>query len=261
MTDFTVPTGGYEVPWRMARVVFVYDSARVPAPPRSMAAMLPWSAARPGRLTHPTVRNFLGATFLKQALYEFAPDKAVLQTPATDADFGPTTAAMWAWYTALRPHLWRSGKIFPESGPAQRALLNDGEIDIMISFNPSEASTDIANGTLQASVRTYVLDGGTIGNCSFNAIPYNAAHVAGAMLLADFLLSPEAQAHDMDPDITGSPTVLALDRLSPADRKLFDDLPHPLASLTDAELGPPLPEPHPSWMTRIATEWERRVTL
>jgi len=32
MTDFTVPTGGYEVPWRMARVVFVYDSARVPAP-------------------------------------------------------------------------------------------------------------------------------------------------------------------------------------------------------------------------------------
>jgi putative thiamine transport system substrate-binding protein len=261
MTDFTVPTGGYEVPWRMARVVFVYDGARVPAPPRTMTAMLPWAAAHSGRLTHPTVRNFLGATFLKQALYEFAADKAVLQTPATDANFGPATVAMWDWYGALRPHLWRAGKIFPESGPAQRALMNDGEIDIMISFNPSEAATDVANGTLQASVRTYVLDGGTIGNCSFNAIPYNAAHTAGAMLLADFLLSPEAQAHDMDPNIAGSPTVLALDKLSPTDRKLFDDLPHPAASLTDAELGRPLPEPHPSWMTRITAEWERRVTL
>jgi putative thiamine transport system substrate-binding protein len=261
MTDFTVPTGGYEVPWRMARIVFVYDSARVPSPPRSMAAMLPWAAAHPGRLTHPTVRNFLGATFLKQALYEFAPDKAVLQTPATDENFAPTTAALWGWYAALRPSLWRSGKIFPDSGPAQRALMNDGEIDIMISFNPSEASTAIANGTLPDTVRSYVLDGGTIGNCSFNAIPYNAAHVAGAMLLADFLLSPEAQAHDMDPRIAGSPTVLALEKLSPADRKKFDDLPRPLASLTDAELGRPLPEPHPSWMTRITAEWERRVTL
>jgi putative thiamine transport system substrate-binding protein len=81
------------------------------------------------------------------------------------------------------------------------------------------------------------------------------------MLLADFLLSPEAQAHDMDPRIAGSPTVLALEKLSPADRKKFDDLPRPLASLTDAELGRPLPEPHPSWMTRITAEWERRVTL
>ncbi len=261
MNDFTVSTGGYEVPWRMARVVFVCDSARVPTPPRSMAAMLPWAAAHPGRLTHPTVRNFLGATYLKQALYEFAPDKAVLQTPATDENFAPTTAAMWDWYAALRPNLWRAGRNFPDSGPAQRALLNDGEIDIMISFNPSEASTAIANGTLPDSVRSYVLDGGTIGNCSFNAIPYNAAHVAGAMVLADFLLSPEAQAHDMDPRIAGSPTVLALDQLSPADRKLFDDLPRPLASLTDAELGRPLPEPHPSWMTRITSEWERRVTL
>lgn len=260
MVDFTVSVDGLEVPWRMARVVFLYDSERVAAPPRSMAAMLDWALAHPGRLTHPTARNFLGATFLKQALFAFAPDAAALQRPVVESAYAPATANLWEWYTALRPLLWRSGRNFPESGQAQRSLMNDGEVDISISFNPAEAATAIAQGTLPPSIRTYVLDGGTIGNCSFNAIPYNASHVEGAMLLADFLLSPEAQAHQMDPRLGGSATVLALDRLTARDRKLFDDLPKSPAILSDAELGRPLPEPHPSWMTRLVADWERRFT-
>ena len=261
MTDFSVPVDGYEVPWRMSQLVFVYDTAKLADPPRSMAALLAWSALNPGRLTHPTVRNFLGATFLKQALLEFVPDPATLQDAASDANFGPTTERLWTWYAALLPTLWRGGRNFPESGPAQRTLMNDGEIDLMVSFNPAEAATDIANRSLPESVRAYVLTGGTIGNCSFNAIPFNAAHVPGALLTADFLLSPEAQARGMDGRMLGSPTVLALEKLSAADRQLFADLPRPLGTLDDAELGRPLLEPHPSWMTRITAEWERRVTL
>jgi putative thiamine transport system substrate-binding protein len=261
MTDFTVPVDGFEAPWRMAQLVFVYDSAKVADPPKSMTAMLAWSAVNQGRLTHPNVRNFLGATFLKQALIEFAPNPDALQEAATDASFGPTTERMWSWYKLLRPTLWRGGRNFPESGPAQRTLMNDGEINLMVSFNPAEAVTAIANRALPESVRAYVLTGGTIGNCSFNAIPFNAGHKEGALLTADFLLSPEAQAHGMDGRTMGSPTVLALDRLAAADRKLFADLPRPVGSLDDADLGKPLLEPHPSWMTRIAAEWERLVTL
>ncbi len=260
VTDFTVPVEGLAAPWRMAQIVYIHDSDTVKAPPRSIPAMLDWARANPGRLAHPTARNFLGATFLKQALYELAPDAAALARPATDANFGPATEPLWAWYEALRPHLWRQGRQFPESGPAQRALMNDGEIDIMISFNPSEASTAIATGQLPPSVRTYVLERGTIGNASFVAIPYNAAHAAAAMVLADFLLSPEAQAHAQDPRVLGNFTVLALETLAAEDRARFEQLPRGPATLTNAELGRPLPEPHPSWMTRIVAEWERRVS-
>lgn len=260
VTDFTVPVEGLASPWRMAQIVYVHDSATVQDPPRSIPAMLAWARANPGRLTHPTVRNFLGATFLKQALYELTPDAAVLATPATDANFGPATAPLWAWYDAIRPHLWRQGRHFPDNGPAQRTLMNDGEIDIMISFNPSEASTAIANGQLPPSVRTTILARGTIGNASFVAIPFNAAHKEGAMVLADFLLSAEAQAHGQDPRVMGNFTVLALDRLPAEERARFERLPRGVATLTNAELGRPLPEPHPSWMTRITAEWERRVS-
>ncbi len=259
VTDFTVPTDGMEAPWRMAQLVFVHDTVRLPQPPRGMAAMRGWAAAHPGRLTHPNAADFMGATFLKQALIELTPDAAVLQRPATDAGYGPATAPLWVWYDALRPNLWHGGRDFPATGPAQSSLFSDGEIDLFASFNPAEAATGIANGTLPETSRAYVLDGGTLGNCSFVAIPFNAGHRDAALLLADFLLSPEAQAHAADPRQLGSPTVLALSRLSPADRALFDGLPHPPGLLTAAELGVPRLEPHPTWMTRLAADWGRRV--
>ena len=260
LVDFTIPHEGYESPWRMAQLVFVYDGKRVGTPPSSVAALLAWAKAHPGRFTHPNVRNFLGSTFLKQALYELAPDPSALQRPATDATFASTTAPMWAWYDALKPTLWRGGAQFPESGPAQRQLMNDGEIDMMVSFNPSEAAVSASAGLLPDSVRTFTFAKGTIGNTSFVAIPYNATAKEGAMVVADFLLAPATQARAQDIRQMGNFTVLDLAKLAPEDRRRFDELPRHPALPTNAELGTTLLEPHPSWMTRIATEWERRYT-
>jgi putative thiamine transport system substrate-binding protein len=256
--DFTVPVEGFAAPWRMAQVVFIFDSARVKTPPRRIADFVAWAKVNPGRLTHPHPRNFLGATFLKQALYALAPDTDVLQRAATEEGFVTASAPLWEWYAALRPHLWRGGKQFPESGPAQRSLMNDGEIDLMISFNPSEAATAIANKLLPDTVRAYALDGGTIGNASFIAIPFNAAHKEGAMVLADFLVSAEAQAQAQDASVLGAFTVLDLAKLPAEERRRFDNLPRSAATLSSEDLGKPLLEPHPSWMTRITAEWERR---
>lgn len=258
--DFTLPVEGMAVPWTLAQVVFMHNTAHMKLPPRSMPAMLDWARANPGRLAHPVPGNFLGATFLKQALYELTPDPAILQQPADDNNFTAATAPLWTWYDALRPHLWRSGRQYPASGPAQRELMNDGEIDISLSFNPNEASGAIADGKLPKEVRTYVLDRGTIGNTSFVAIPFNAANREGAMVVADFLLSPEAQARMQDPRVLGTLSVLDLARLDPDDRKRFEDLPRGVATLSNAELGRPLLEPHPSWMTRVVAEWERRYS-
>lgn len=258
--DFTIPVDGLESPWRRAQVVFVHDSKRVRETPGSMTELLAWSRQNPGRLTHPNVRNFLGSTFLKQALAELTPDPAVLQRAASDESFAAVTAPMWAWYDALRPTLWRQGEQFPENGPAQRQLMNDGEIDVMISFNPAEAAVAINAGQLPGSVRTFVLRNGTIGNTSFVAIPYNAANKEGAMVVANFLLEPATQAHAQDYRQMGNFSVLDLAKLSAGERKAFDDLPKSPALPTNAQLGIALLEPHPSWMTRIAAEWEKRYT-
>jgi putative thiamine transport system substrate-binding protein len=260
VVDFTVPVDGMASPWLMAQVVFVYDLARIkPAGlPRSMAAMLDWARAHPGRLTHPAVSNFLGVTFLKQALVELAPDPGILQQEATDATFGPATERLFAWYDALKPHFWRGGTEFPESGPAMRQLFADGEIDLMISFNPAEAVLSASNGLVPPTARTASLENGTIGNTSFVAIPYNAAHKEGAMVVANFLLEPEAQAKAQDPTVIGLLNVLDLSRLSEQDRNRFDSAERYPGMPSAEELGHPLLEPHPSWATRLTAEWQKR---
>ena len=170
----------------------------------------------------------------------------------------PPSVPLWAWYDQLKPQLWRDGQEFPASGPAQRQLMNDGEIDLFISFNPAEAAVAIRLGTLPETVRVYVLDGGTIGNASFVAIPYDAAHQEGAMVVADFLLSPQAQARAQSPDQMGAFSVLDLAKLEPAERALFEEAVEAPALPSNQELGDPLLEPHPSWMTRIVDVWEQR---
>lgn len=259
IVDFTVPVEGYAAPWRMAQIVYVYDAARLANPPRTIPALRDWVLANPGRTTHPAVRNFLGATFLKQALFELVPEPSVLQR-AAGGDYEATVAPLWRWYDALRPALWRQGRQFPDSGPAQRQLLNDGEIDLMVSFNPAEAAVSIANELLPKTARVYTMAAGTIGNTSFVAIPYNAANWAAAMVASDFLMGAEAQARMSDPRQLGNPSVLDIARLPEDGRRFFAALP-PIAGMpAPAELGRVLPEPHPSWMTRIAADWERRYT-
>ncbi len=259
--DFTVPVEGMESPWRLARFVFNYDSARVNAPPRSMVGFSDWAAANPGRFTHPDPSNFMGATFLKQALIELATDPAALQEPATDdAAFVGQTAPLWAWYDALRPNMWRGGAAFPENQSVQQQLLNDGEVDISMSFDPASTAAAIAQGLLPETARVFVPEGGTIGNVSFVAIPYNAANAEGAQVVANVLLDPEVQARMQNIEVLGSFSVLDSARLDPQARTAFDALPTAPALPTLEELGPTLPEPHASWMTRLTEEWARRYT-
>jgi putative thiamine transport system substrate-binding protein len=65
VVDFTTLVDGLAAPWRMAQLVFIYDSAVTQASelPRSIAGILAWAKKHPGRLTHPNVSNILGATF------------------------------------------------------------------------------------------------------------------------------------------------------------------------------------------------------
>ena len=256
VTDFTEPTQGLESPWAMAQLVFEHDSAKLADPPKSIPALADWAQANPGRFTYPQPPDYLGLTFLKQVLYALLPDPLILQRPAADAD--PALEALWQFLDALHPNLWRQAKAFPPNEAALGQLLADDEVGITFAFNPGRASAEIAAGTLPDTVRTFVLDGGTIGNASFVAIPFNANAAAGAQVVANLLLEPAVQARAQDASVLGFQTVLNMAALSPADRALFQDAPRGPATLSPAELGPTLLEPHASWMTQISDQWARR---
>jgi putative thiamine transport system substrate-binding protein len=259
-TDFTIPVEGLESPWGMAKLVFTHDTAKTaPASmPKSARELLDWAKKNPGRFTYPQPPDFIGSSFLKQVASELVADRSVLRKPVDEASFEAVTAPVFAYLDRLNPLLWRGGKTYPQNYPAMKQLLADGEVDIIFAFNPSEASSAIAAGELPDTVRSFTFPGGTLANTHFVAIPYNAAAKAGALVLADFLLSPEAQAHKQDPKVWGDPTVLAMGKLPAVDKARFDALDLGIATLRPDELGPALDEPHPSWMERLETEWKRR---
>ena len=260
LVDFTIPTDGYESPWGMAQFVFFHDTASVPEPPRSIPALLAWAEANPGRFAYPAPPDFIGSTFLKHVLAELTADPDALQRPVGESDFAAVTGPLWQWLEAIRPHLWREGESYPASGPALHQLLDDGEVDYSMAFNPGEASAAIEAGRLPDTVRTFIFEEGTIGNTHFVAIPFNAAHKAGAMVAANYLLSPPAQAGKQDPTVWGDFTVLDVAGLDADDRALFERLPLGVATLPPEALTPVRPEPHPSWMTEIEAEWLRRFS-
>jgi putative thiamine transport system substrate-binding protein len=245
----------------MAQLVFYHDTARLPDPPRSIEALGAWAAENPGRFSYPQPPDFLGLTFLKQALIATIADPGLLQRPVDETDYDAATAPLWAWLDALTPSLWRGGRAFPATTNRLKQLMADGEVDIGFSFSQAEASAAIANGELPDTVRSYVLEGGTIGNANFVAIPYNARAKAGALVFADFLLSPEAQAVAQDPAVLGNFTVLDMDALTPEDRARFEAIDLGPATLGPELLGPALPEPHPSWMERLARDWTLRYGI
>jgi putative thiamine transport system substrate-binding protein len=259
-SDFTIPVEGLESPWGMAKLVFFHDSAKTdPASlPKSAKELLGWAKKNPGRFSYPQPPDFVGSSFLKQILCELATDRSVLRKPVGEASFEQIAAPLFAYLDELNPLLWRAGKAFPQNYPSMKQLLADGEVDIIFAFNPAEASGAIADGELPDTVRSFTFPGGTLANTHFVAIPYNAAAKAGALVLADFLMSPEAQARKQDPKIWGDPTVLAVSKLAPQDKARFDALDLGIATLKPDELGPALDEPHPSWMERLETEWKRR---
>lgn len=258
LTDFTEPTDGQESPWGMAKMVFFHDTARGLEMPDSFAELVAWTEKNPGRFTYPSPPDFIGSSFLKQALTESVADPSVLLKPVVETEFETVTAPLFANLDRMHKNLWRGGNTFPKNKEAMRQLLADNEVDIAFAFSPAEASNAIANNELPDTVRSFVFSRGTLGNTHFVAIPYNAAAKEGALVFANFLISPEAQLRKQDPAIWGDPTVLDINALSEDDQKAFGGLDLGIATLKPEELGPTLNEPHATWMERLEKEWFKR---
>jgi putative spermidine/putrescine transport system substrate-binding protein len=92
------------------------------------------------------------------------------------------------------------------------------------------------------------------------AIPFNAADTAGAMVVANFLISPEAQLKKADASVWGDFPAIAIDRLDPAWQARFAALPRGPATLPNDVLQQrQLPEPPSEILIRLERGWDEHV--
>ena len=252
LQDFSESVDGMESPWGMAQFTFFGDGAKFLSPPKSMIELAAFAKANPGRVTFPAPPDFHGTTFLKQALVEATADKGIFAKPIDASAFAEVAKPWLAFLDDIRPSLWREGTQYPKSQSEITQMVADGELLIGLSFNPNEPANLVAAGTLPKTTIAWQHAGGTIGNSHFVAIPTNAKAKAGAQVIANFLLSAEAQARKNDLKIWGDPTVLDVTKLSGEDAKQFATLPAPGSVIFS---GPALLEPHASFVALIESTW------
>ncbi len=251
--DFSVPTEGAESPWGSAQLTFIADRRRVPQPITDPQALLALARTQPGQLSYPRPPDFTGTAFLEQLLLSLSPTPQVLKQPPDTKQFASVTAPLWRYLDQLHPLLWRQGKEFPATATRMDRMLADGELMLSLTFNPAHAASLIIRGQLPASVYTFGFSNGMLGNVHFVTIPFNASAKEGAQVLANFLLSPQAQIRKADPRHWGDPSVLD-------NRKLPPELQHEMnARAPRAEMPVPmLSEPNAQWITALEAEWLRR---
>jgi putative thiamine transport system substrate-binding protein len=255
LIDFAEPTDGLESPWGMAQLTFFGDGAKIPSPPKSMVELVEFAKANLGRVSYPAPPDFHGTTFVKQALIETLKDRSALAMGATKEIFTSVSGPLFALLDSLHPHLWREGKQFPPTQAQLKQMLADGELVMALTFNPNEAANLVVSKELPETTVAWQHAGGTIGNTHFVAIPVNSKASAAAQVVANFLLSPEAQAHKADLKAWGDPTVLAMGKLDANDAKFFVGG-NVAGSVRNP--APTIPEPHGTWVPLIEAAWLER---
>ncbi len=262
--DFTIKTDGLEVPWGTAQLSFFHRSSKTSAF-YNLFQLQEEVKKHPGMFTYPVpYLDFTGNTFLKNMMYLFADKQgmAMLYSPYTASSEQQHFIAnngVWLFLDTIHPYLWKQGTSFPNSYSEMITLFKDSEIQYGLTFNPYDAVSKVLSKEFSDDVRMFLLDEGTIANAHFLTVPFNATSKPAALVVINFLISPEAQARKADPQYWGDPTVLDRDVLEREDEYVFrnDSSTHPA--------GPPkdigkttIREFHSTWEEPIQEFWKNR---
>ncbi|TPE46356.1 ABC transporter substrate-binding protein [Pontibacter mangrovi] len=220
--DFQQPVEGMEAPWGNVQLAFIYNSEIIPTPPASFAELETYIQNNPGTFTIPN--EFTGMTLLKSWLIAQA-GKEELAGEFDETKYKKYSRQLWQKLNKLKPYFWKEGQNYPATLSQLHQLYANGEVRFTFSNNDGEVDNKILQGVFPESSRAYVPAPGTIQNTHYLGIMKNAGNLPGALVVINFLQSPEAQYQKASPQVWGDGTVLAINKLPVAWQEKFNNIP------------------------------------
>lgn len=258
--DFGYAVDGYESPWGHAQFVMEFNTDLVgDEPPTTFEGLTDWIMENPGLFTYPALPDFTGSVYVRHVFYWIAGGPEPFLGEFDQEVFDEYAPAVWEYLNMIEPYLWREGETYPEAAIMDSMLANQ-EIAFNMGYGPANAANNILQGIYPETIRTFVFDTGTISNNNFVAIPFNSPNPAGAMVIANFILSEELQLKMVDPELWAwlspiSPTAYS-EEFQEAVANF--DL-HPAMLSADVLAAAALPEPNGDWVTAIEAGWIENV--
>ncbi|HUM45502.1 MAG TPA: ABC transporter substrate-binding protein, partial [Chitinophagales bacterium] len=135
-TDFQQPVNGLECPWGNVQLCIIYDSSKVPSPPKNLEQLENWVKANPGKFTIGT--DFSGLTVLKSWMIALAGGSDSLQGKFNDAAYQKYSSELWNYINRTKKYWWKEGKTFPNAVAPMHQMFANGELYFTMSNNDGE---------------------------------------------------------------------------------------------------------------------------
>lgn len=257
--DFGFPTEGFEAPYGRAQFVFE-SNPQLSSRPESFQALPTWVRANPGRFTYPEPQDFTGNAFIRQAFIALTGGADQYLQGWDPQLYEENAPILWEYLRDLEPYLWQEGRTYPRDLAFLDSLFENQEVWINMTYTQAQAQARIFQGRYPETVRSFVMNEGSLFNTHFTALAFNGPNPAGALVLANLLMDPEVQLSKNDPANWGDFTVLDLTRLSPEFQSRFNqlDLGPATLPLTTLEAAA-LPEIPSEYLEALQQDWYTQV--
>lgn len=256
--DFQEAINGYETPWGKAFYSIITDSAVTKNTPTNLPAFETYWQQNPGKFT--LSLDFMGVTLLKTWLIELAGGSNNLDGKFNAVKYEKLSKQLWDLLNKNKKYFWKNGTTFPESNVAITQMYSSGELAFAFSFGMATIDRNVLEGLFKPTSKFTILAPGCIHNANYIAIPYNAPNKAAALVVCNYLISPEAQIEKSSNNSWGSATILDIEKLNNIDKAKYIALPKLKFALPEAEVkSKSIKELAPTYMIKLAEDFRKFV--
>ena len=256
--DFQEEVKGFEMPWGKAYFLGVTDTARVKKIPITMQEFETYWQLHPGKFA--ISQDFTGLTLLKSWLIELAGGIHELEGKFDETKYKKYSNRLWVFINKNKRNFWKNGETFPASGIVVSQMFGSGEVDFTFTFGNADIDKKVADGLYPSTSKAFILKAGCTNNTNYLGITYNSANKAAAMVICDFLISPEAQIKKNNYTIWGGGMVLDYTKLTRNWQIEYDTLPKLKYGLSQEEIkSKSIQETEPKYMIRIGDDFRKFV--
>lgn len=213
--DFGEPILGMEAPWGEAQFNFIYKGEKSEIPFVDSRTLLEYAKNNPGKFSYPVVTDHTGNAFVRNIAIDIFGNEKI--NSLKEEELKKELEIVWDYFKEIKPYLWRKGETYPEGEGKMDSMFKTGELDITMGYTINKVNAKITTGEYPDTSKSFLLEKGTLFNNHYLAIPANGPNKAGAVVVINYLLSPEAQELKQRPELWGDFTVLDMTKVDPGD--------------------------------------------
>ncbi len=202
------------IPYRASSVLLAYNPEKVANPPATLAELLAWIKANPGRFTYNSPKSGgSGGAFVATVLDSKVPtaDRDAMTAgykKELEKDWDPG----WEILRGLNPFVYQKG-VYPNGNNQVLQLLSSGQIDMAPVWSDQFISGQ-ASGTIPKTYKAQQIKNPSFtGGAAYVGVTKASKNQDLAFKLADFMLTPQIQAKIAD-KIAGYPAI-SMSKMSP----------------------------------------------